>query len=829
MIHLYSNSKKSIIAVVALVLVAAIAAGVFVINYVVNDEDNTKTAMLEKAKSLYDSGDFDEALYQLELYLADYPYDTDGNTLMGDWYMAENNQDKAMSYYKTAAENLEYDSSILNQSNLSTIISRETELSFTIKPSVRYIRNATLTFSDTTFKVSDDFQTGAIFGTATELQSNETCKTTQWFTINNTAKYITIFGGINCATWQFLDINNNIIFSYSDDNLINRLNIIRFDNNESSTVEIPHNAVQARVTYYDSSIEDSMKLEDNAYVQYSNYISGYTTLNTTVINIPDISEDEYIEYKNGKWTLFSDSDSTELELDKIPDNLTYVTLNGTLTGEVDFSSADDETEKSSSSDKSKQYGIKYKSGDSMFACQRIDDAANMRFDYTINNEWAGSGVNDFDNAYPWSEMKLCNVKQGDDGSAKVTYEDDEKFSIDGSNGNVMVEIPKFYSKRVVKDGYEYLWVSGKNHDGYVVDPAFIGENGDELDHIYVAAYYSSLSDDTLVSTSESNPAIKLNLNDIREAAANNGSNFEELDYLTYAALQRLFIIETGNINSSSLFEGVTGDYFFYEDSANSGCAINDEENSNTIILNKGVATSRLQEGDDIAIFKNWDEYKNTSNYHRIIESMTENEDGTYTITFSGDPVDIKAGETGISNIPAHNGKTDSIDYCSGINNRGAGKSSFKYRGIENLYGNLCTILDKAYFVHNDFTYIDGSGAEYTIYDSVPTQLNPVTDAVNQNESCFIKSMIYDEDNPLIMLPSKLGDNATSISGYGDFWQLYSKDDSSVPRYLAVGGADDNFNIAGIFHMRAFITESSNASDAYSYLGSRIMYKPNNNS
>lgn len=822
---MFFKKHKGIVVLTSLVLVALITAGIFVVDHYSNSRAKTKKAQLEQAIALREKGNYEDALYMLELYLADYPDDVDANTLMGDWYAQDDNIEKALYYYAVAAESIDYPESTINSANLFKSFLNTSDISFTVKPAVRCTSNMSLTFSSNLFRISDEFEYGSALGTAAELKSSD-AKTSQWFAVDSSEKKLTLFGETNCAIWQFMDKYNNIISGNKDKNTINSLDNVRYTNKFSSTVDIPKDAVKARVTYYDPTIENSLPFSEGAYIQYGSYLSGYASTHRQTIALPDLTSDQYIEYKDGNWTLYEGETSTELELDSVPKDISGVSADGTLIGMVEFADGlnEDKEQSIADSDKSKRYGIKYKTDGSSFLCERVDDANGMRFDYTIDNEWAGSGVNDFDNAYPWCDIRLCNVKQDKD-STKITYQDESDFSLDGKNGNVMVEIPKFYSKRLVQDGYDYIWISGTKHSGFELDPAFIGTDNKELDYIYVAAYQSSYSDKALVSCSESYPAIKLNLNNIRDGAEENGSRFAEMDYLTYSALQRLFLVETGNINSSSLFEGISGDYFFFSDSKKSGYAVKSAEDTNTIVLKSNSSTARLQTGDSITILDaDWDSYKNNSSYQREITSIKNNEENkTLTIEFSGEPLNIKEGVSAISNIPTINGRTDSIDYCTGIQNRGEGKSSFKYRGIENLYGNLCVILDNAYFKKNEFTYANGAGKEFTISDAAVTQNEPVSDYTAISSNFCIKSMTYNKDNPLVMLPSKLGSGATALTAFGDYWMLQVNEDSNSKRYLAVGGANDNFSIAGLFHMRAFISEK-NTDETAAYLGSRIIYR-----
>lgn len=812
---MYSKRNKVHLLLISLVLVAVT---VFQITALSGCAQTDSEALLQKAKELYEKGDTEEAEYQLSLYLQDYPTNVEANILLGDWYATDNN-DKSLTYYRKAAKYTEYGDNSLNCNDSSVTLSGRIE-SFTIKPVAKYTKSMKVTFSGNMFRIDKDSENGKINKAESQLD-NSNCKTTQWFSVNASEKTISAYGNMNCAVWQFINSDGDIKYYY-DEASFNSYDSIRLSNKAVSSAEIPEDAVSARLTYYEPSVENTNnKLNNGVYAEYGSFIQGYSSKSSQTFDIPDLSGDEYVEYKNGKWTLYSGDKKTELNLDAIPETSLYVSISGELLGELNYSCAD---KSENTADKSKEYGISYKSGTTDFSCKRIGDAVNMSFNYKIDDTWANSGNNDFDNAYPWCEMKRCNIKVSN-GKKTIVYENEKGYTNDGTNGNVMVEIPKFYTKRTVEDGYETIMISGTMYDGYQLDPAFIGTDGNELEHIYVAAYPSAINEksDLLTSSSEAFPAVKLLYNDIQEKSAGNGEGYSELDFVTYSALQKLFIVETGSINSSSIFSGDTSNYYFYDDADKSGYATNTESNSNTIVLNLNSLTERLAVGDSITIFSGWDEYENTAEYHREIESLSEN-DNELVITFTGDPVDIKAGKTAISNIPLKCGKTDSIDYCTGINQRGDGKSSFKYRGIENLYGSVLTVLSGAEFTQEQFTYTTADGTSYTVNADIPVQKSGFADVENLNKNLCIKSMIFDSENPLVMLPSELGNGASATSAYGDFWMQFSEQTSATTRYLAVGGANDNFNLAGLFHMRAIINENATDNTNLGYVGSRIMYR-----
>jgi hypothetical protein len=165
-----------------------------------------------------------------------------------------------------------------------------------------------------------------------------------------------------------------------------------------------------------------------------------------------------------------------------------------------------------------------------------------------------------------ARMRRCVLNV--DGSVNYyLHPNDSTKKADGSNavltgadGNVMVEIPKFYYK------YNYNTASGVVHEhsisltpdaGYVVHPAFVRE-GIELDVRYRAAYEGVRSGGKLLSVSGMYPSTNVPITTFRDEARANGVGWEQLDWLLHQAITLLCIIEYGTMNiQSALGEGRT--------------------------------------------------------------------------------------------------------------------------------------------------------------------------------------------------------------------------------------------------------------------------------
>ena len=188
---------------------------------------------------------------------------------------------------------------------------------------------------------------------------------------------------------------------------------------------------------------------------------------------------------------------------------------------------------------------------------------------------------------PWEQMKRCLLKA--DGTVNYYLDptdstkkaDGSAATLTGADGNVMVEIPKFYFK-YWKNGDKFYWrVRTTPYSGYKVHPAFI-KNGVEVDYRYIGAYdacYLDATDDTyksglnlddmtsnldlaadkLASVSGVYPLVGVTRAECRSLAANVGTGFRQQDFWLTCAVQLLYLIEYGTFYSQNeLGDGNTG-------------------------------------------------------------------------------------------------------------------------------------------------------------------------------------------------------------------------------------------------------------------------------
>ena len=396
------------------------------------------------------------------------------------------------------------------------------------------------------------------------------------------------------------------------------------------------------------------------------------------------------------------------------------------------------------------YGVKRDTSSTSTAWERVGNSigleANAVLPTSSSNVADTDVVNDFDNIYPWSEIKSYNYNAD---TRKVTaWYGDSNFSFDGSNGEVLTYIPGFYYKREVVDGVEYQYISKYEQDGYLYsEPFSVGRykmSGG------IDAYYSSGSsgssgfNPSSYKKDSNNMELMTDANDLvftgksvngvypsasntiavfRESASKLGTDFSLLDYHWYV-LQMLYLVE----------------YADYDSQAKLGLGVTENYDDNTY-------------------------------YGAVIM-----------------------------------GGTDSLGMKSGclVND---GKHSMIYRGIEDIYGNTVDFLDginiKNYqaYINYDFTTYQSD-----VFDGNYNALGYVNKSFGDDYGGgWITKVGYDSNNPLIGLPTDIDANNTidNPSGINDRYWGYTGN-----LVLMVGGASDYGNIAGLWFSFANIGSGS---------------------
>lgn len=640
---------------------------------------------------------------------------------------------------------------------------------------------------------------------------------TEWIPIDSEMQHLSIYGGFNCAKWEFINSEGKITSIDFEEYKYNHNYYYNIENKASESVEIPSDSKYVRVQYFDKynlgfvetlkfiyhkQIKEIGKILDNnekiasqtLYIVYGRF--------PTTATVSD--GDELVCKENGKFNLKYDSGSWYVVCDGkekiIADNLP-LDIGATVSVKSDSKDLDFKllSSEKDSINTDGVYGVCWDRESTSIVGERCNDAKYLRTNYMIDDRMAGIYENDFDKIYPWSEVKLCQIDDKNNISYDIDY-----------NNDVMVEIPKFYYCRKIEDGKEIIQISGKNKKGFELAPCFMLEDG-ECDSIFVGAYLANLVNKEISSMTGDVPIIDLSYKEILDLEKEKGEEWSELDISSLNAIQMLFLVETAVRDSQTIFEGNVGLTFIWSSDNDPKLAVKSETKTNRIVIKKDEYNKKFSVGDYVSVETGenwWDAYSiftedyvngDHDNWIRKIESIKE-DNKTYSIEFSGNPIDIVEGVSTISHLPMQNGKTDGIEYHTGTYEGMYGCTSFKYRNMENLWGNVCVILDGISVDDKEnIEIVYPNGKKNVLSFKSPEQY--VGSASVYSEDCAIHSLGLDEQNSAILYPDTICQESLLTNTYGDWFMKIKREDTSKKQYVTYGMTWDMSNYAGLFAYR----------------------------
>ena len=189
-----------------------------------------------------------------------------------------------------------------------------------------------------------------------------------------------------------------------------------------------------------------------------------------------------------------------------------------------------------------------------------DDAENMK-----------KGSDDWNNEFIFRDIKPCVFKNGavnyylnkNDFTKKASG---ENAVLDGTDGDVMIEFPKFAYK-IWKDPQDnkILRVSITNNNDYAEQNnykyyAFSKSKEGDKDYFYWGAFKGSLdAEGKLRSIPNKQPANSKTIGAFKTCAQNNGNGYTITSYFQLIAIQCLYLIKYGNLDGqAALGQGVCG-------------------------------------------------------------------------------------------------------------------------------------------------------------------------------------------------------------------------------------------------------------------------------
>lgn len=354
---------------------------------------------------------------------------------------------------------------------------------------------------------------------------------------------------------------------------------------------------------------------------------------------------------------------------------------------------------------------------------------------------------DFDSVNAFGGRRRCNLS---DNGEVLAYYGESGYVENGTNGQVMVEQPRFYYKIVPlktekidgAEGYHLrkarYYISDTPKAGFKVHPAFV-QNGVEIDKIYLSAYEGCIYDlstsaylladeqiadfnnDLLSSVANAKPASgvsqSLNIANSRKLAQNRGDGWSITSIQTLSVTQLLFPIEYATFNSQEA-------------------------------IGMGISTK----------------------------------------------------PTGTDNSSENTGLTAALGNASGQVSSGA----ISYRGEENIWGNIMSVVDGCTIVYDNSDFISINVGEQT-------------NIRIKAQAGYISAFYYDPITDWAFLPSET--SGTSAVPVGD--QLYTTTNRNIHSDFYAGG-DWYHGYATGLYMSYFIWITG---QHHKQAGTRLIYIP----
>lgn len=414
------------------------------------------------------------------------------------------------------------------------------------------------------------------------------------------------------------------------------------------------------------------------------------------------------------------------------------------------------------------YGVDFTGSTS--AGTRTGGAKNFVFRPGTDSD---AGENSFDGVYPWKGMKRCCCSIGSDGEITVNaYKGQPEYTEDGSNGEIFVEIPRFYVAGAWDTDPK---VSATPLPGFRVPKKFQKLDGTLRTKNYIRAFSGSIgSDNKLHSLPNVVPTGNKTISQFTAAARLWASNVsigtsEDAEVLIY-----LMIVVYGTRNFQEKIRGVSNLY-------STNIAITGGRTNEAAVT---VAKNILEPGMIISIGTGSE--NESVAYRRIITSVDaiDGDTANVKVAFSGEPVTTNTSQK-VWLIMQSTGTTENVkSTCGSPVSNTDGRHSFVFYGIENpLYGNQWRF-------EGDWKLVDG--VAYYCEDPSKYNWSTVDDYIKLSDIAFpgegwVTALQSDERAPHLQVTKSVG--GSSGTYMGDYFWINKSDVRIVLRGSYSGYGD----------------------------------------
>lgn len=420
------------------------------------------------------------------------------------------------------------------------------------------------------------------------------------------------------------------------------------------------------------------------------------------------------------------------------------------------------------------YGVEFTGSPS--AGTRTGAAAD--FVFTPGTD-TSAGQNDFDGVYPWAGMRRCCCTLNADGTVTVNaYKGQPGYIEDGTNGEVLVEVPLFYVSGMLDVNPR---VSAVPMPGFRAPRKFRNADGSLKQKCYLPAFPGSIgADGKLHSIAGVVSTGSRTISQFLAAARLWGETYCINTSADFEVLAYLMIVVYGTRNVQSKINGCVSLY-------STNIAITGARTDEAAVT---VAKGVLEVGNVISIGTGAEDSSVAS--QRIVTAIEAIDGDTANVkaSFSGDAVTTTTDHK-VWRIMQSTGTANSvISTCGSPVSNSDGKHSFVFYGVENpLYGNQwrfeCDwkIVDGVPYICNDTNYNWSSVENYTKLDSLTLP----------NEG-WAKNLQADERFPWLQITKEVGGSS------GTYLADYFYINKSGTRIVRRGARSYSGGYAGAFYL-----------------------------
>ena len=391
------------------------------------------------------------------------------------------------------------------------------------------------------------------------------------------------------------------------------------------------------------------------------------------------------------------------------------------------------------------------------------------------------GQNSFDAVYPWAGMRRCCCTLNADGTVKVNaYKGQPGYIEDGTNGEVLVEIPLFYVSGMLDVAPS---ISISMLPGYRAPRKFLNADGSLKQKCYVRAFPGSIgADGKLHSIAGAVPTGNRNITQFLAAARKWGDTYSIGTSADFEVLAYLMIVVYGTRHAQSKINGCTSLY-----STNLAVAAA-TDNAASVVVAKGAS---IEPGMVISIGSGGE---NEAIAKRRIVTSVETIDGDATnvkVNFDGDPVTTTTDHKVWRMMQSTGTANSVIATCGSPVSNTDGRHSFVFYGVENpLYGNQ-------WHIECDWKLVDGVPYwcdDPTKYSWTSNDGYIALDTMAMPDEGWATALQQDDRAPNVQITKSVGGNSSTY--LADYFYI----NKAGTRIVLRGGRSRSGGNAGPFYV-----------------------------